>query len=285
MPNLLSCQQSASLIGMSKSTVKRLCDKGALRSVRTPGGHRRIQLTELRHWASKQGIELQVGTEPKLWNQQALTIDLVLSFLERRDSKALATHIVGEVQSGNSLSRILDELITPALWEIGNLWEQQELDPYEEHLRSRVISETFSLLRDQFDGRLNLCDSSDDTRIAIGAVVDHEQHHFSSRMIELVLRHAGWQAQSLGAILPIESLIRATQELSPQLIWVSYTHIADTEKLIAANHRLFSQLAPHQRLMIGGQALTLDIRRRMKFHFAGDSLCHLMSYVDSIGKQ
>ena len=44
---LVSPKQVARVIGVSESSLKRWCDQGLIRMVRTAGGHRKMQISEV----------------------------------------------------------------------------------------------------------------------------------------------------------------------------------------------------------------------------------------------
>jgi len=213
-----------------------------------------------------------------------LTPASVARLLEQAASKQLADQIVGSVQGGISLTQVFDEAIAPAMWHVGTAWERGELDVYEEHLRSQALASALAQLRSRIDEISSPERQVANAPQAIGAVSGEEQHCLASMMIELVLNQQGWQAESLGARVPCESLILAAQALSARIIWISYTCSENFQEAIEENHRIFASLRPSQRLILGGQGLTRELRRQLKFHFVGDSMGHLIDYVESLAE-
>jgi molybdopterin-binding protein len=55
MANLLTPRRAAEILGISYPTVKQWIYHGKLRSVRTPGGHHRISLSELDRYLHRRG--------------------------------------------------------------------------------------------------------------------------------------------------------------------------------------------------------------------------------------
>ncbi len=62
-PVLLSPREAAQLLGVSRSTVQRWIDSGAITAHRTIGGHRRVSEDDLRRVADEHAIPLRAGTE------------------------------------------------------------------------------------------------------------------------------------------------------------------------------------------------------------------------------
>lgn len=54
-PRSLTASEAAALIGVSVATVRGWADQGRLPSHRTPGGHRRFDVEELRGWLARRG--------------------------------------------------------------------------------------------------------------------------------------------------------------------------------------------------------------------------------------
>lgn len=50
---ILTTNQVAKILGYSVSTVMRACDDGKLPCFRTPGGHRRIHMSDLRDFMAR----------------------------------------------------------------------------------------------------------------------------------------------------------------------------------------------------------------------------------------
>lgn len=50
LPNLMSTGQAAKAVGVSAATILRACEAGTIACFFTPGGHRRITLTEVRKY-------------------------------------------------------------------------------------------------------------------------------------------------------------------------------------------------------------------------------------------
>jgi len=101
-------------------------------------------------------------------------------------------------------------------------------------------------------------------------------------MIEAALLDHGWNAQSLGGSVPVESLIKATQDLDPTLVWICYTCGFDAELIVQENQLVHGVLKDQQHLAVGGQALTADLRKRMSFDFFGDTVEHLLRFSERI---
>ncbi|TWT69583.1 helix-turn-helix domain-containing protein [Crateriforma conspicua] len=305
MQQHLSSIQASRLLGVSRSTVKRMCDEGTLAVVRTPGGHRRIAGDSIRRWMNDRSDTNAFSQPGPKRRTSVLAVERVVDMLIRGHSIDLADAIVRRwcsvprngaddvFASARSLAEIMDQTVAPALWEVGSRWESGRFCVYQEHECTATLCDALSMVKQQMrtGPMLSMTESSghrsstaindkpDDQIHAVGCAVGDEQHDVASKMIELVLTAAGMTTRSLGAALPVDSLQAAINDYCPQIVWVTYTCVQQPDSVVQINDRLFSSLRPGQRLVVGGQALTQSLRRQMRFHFAGDSLCHLLDYL------
>lgn len=102
-------------------------------------------------------------------------------------------------------------------------------------------------------------------------------------MTELVLRDCGWRANSLGNMLPFETLRRALERDRPRLMWLSVTSIRDADRFIASFNTLCETATSHgSAIVVGGQALTADIRRLLRYTTYCDNFQHLEAFGKSL---
>lgn len=278
----LTCRQAADVLQVSESTVKRLCDAGALKFLKTAGGHRRIQLAEIlrfRHEneaADKSSAATSFRSSPQAKRQH------LIKCLLRGDADAVTACVLELLQNGEPISEVLDDLVTPVMHQIGDGWEAAALDVYEEHLSSLTLDNTLTLLQGLLPISHADLHPACMRRTMLGACLGDERHTLALRMIQLAARKAGWKVQSLGASVPCESICKAVDRLRPEVVFISYTIVRDDQRAIEENHRLFETLSPHQRLCIGGQALSRSIRQRMRFHFFGDTIGQLLDFLKQV---
>ena len=279
MSDYLSCQQTAKLLGVSRSTVKRMCDGGEFASVRTPGGHRRIPAAAVKRWIGEHGLRIDADCGPKRRSIN-LSATSVVEHLRKGEIKQLFEKLANKSRGESTHGRVFDDIIAPAMWEVGDRWERGEMDVFEEHLCTQAVNEVLRQVKQTLDETITPADQSGIPPIAIGCAVGGEMHEVASAMIEIVLRQRGWSAHSLGSIIPVDSLIAAINDFEPQLVWISYTCIQNPETTYRDSEKVFAALKPNQHLVIGGQALTASHRRNLKFHFMGDSLDHVIRFSD-----
>ena len=103
---LLTCSQASVILGLSSSSVKRLCDGGQLEAIRTAGGHRRISRESVQAWkqraATEAGIELHEETSALDVGQTIRSLldgdlDLVFGSWDRLRQQRGVTPFIDEV--------------------------------------------------------------------------------------------------------------------------------------------------------------------------------------------
>ena len=192
----------------------------------------------------------------------------------------LAHRLFSAYQGGLSIASILDQNVAPAMWHVGDLWANQQIDIYQEHLASKHLAQVLDRMS-EFIGTLTEPISPQlPNPVAIGCSVETEGHGLASKMVELTLQEMGWNATTFGSSLPAPSLVSAIRSREPDLVWVSYTRCDDPRRLIEANEQVFRSLGANQALVIGGQALTPELRREMSFDFSADNLMHLKRFAE-----
>jgi len=279
-----SPKEVAIAIGVSESSLKRWVDKGIIPAEKTGGGHRRLQLDAILRYIREEGKGLAhpeiIGLPPETGRTMPAEDTAQAEFLQAMSagSEGTAKRIILDLfLGGMSLAKICDLVISPVFHRIGELWRCGEMEIYQERraceLCSRVIHE---LRRAVGTGPV-------DGPVAIGGTLDGDPYTLAANMAEIVLRDAGWLATSLGHMLPFESLRKAIENDKPQLMWISVTYIRDTERFIANFNVLFDTATSFGcAIVVGGQALTSDIRQSLRYTTFCDNFRHMEAFARTI---
>jgi DNA-binding transcriptional MerR regulator len=114
-----------------------------------------------------------------------------------------------------SIDAVLSEVVVPYLHELGDRWEGGEVSIVQEHFASNVIrGRLMALARGWGRGTGPL---------ALLACVEGEQHDLPLVVFGLLLREYGWRIAYFGANTPLQSLMRAVEEMKPSAVIVSGT--------------------------------------------------------------
>ncbi len=280
----VSTQQVAEALGVSVTTIKRWVDQGILPAQRTVGGHRKLPLGEILRLV-RQGVLPQ----PNLSVLLGTTVETFCSDTEllarqvreaalRQDGALMRTLIRGAYTPGVSMAQLADEVIVPLMHTVGHRWENGTLDVMHEH---RITQEVAAVL---YELRELLRPPSDRHHPrAVGGAPEHDHYLLPTLLAQLTLFDCGWNAINLGPHTPVSAFQAAVEELRPRLVWLSATHLVDAETFLAEFN---PQARAWQRqgivIVVGGQALTPDIRSRLVYTSYGDGFQQLAALVQSL---
>ncbi len=255
---LLTVQEAANLVGVSSSTLKRMCDNEAIPLLRTPGGHRRIDKLDLERLASRYGrgkaTDEQTSDQPGILS---LTVDQLLSKLLKGRAFEIAQLLSRSTSSPMDLISALEDCLVPALWKVGEMWRADQIDVYQEHLCTNTAITAIDILRQ------HLSIDTTDGVVAVGGSLTPNIESLPSKLVALSLELAGVRAIDLGGFLPPESLAKAAADYEARLIWVTHTHVIDVDTLLENHQTLKSQLPPGVRIIVGGGGISPAVRRSL----------------------
>ena len=282
-----SPKQVADALRASESSVKRWCDQGAISTVRTSGGHRRISLDGLQAFSRASGravVSPEVLGLPKLMNQRIHAIpgdvdDVLTAFrfsLANGDESKCRDLLSKAVADGPRISLAAETLITDAMCGIGDAWNCNELDPYQERRACGICTRLIDELRSSLPA------ISGNAPIAVGGSLSGDPYHLATSLVELTLREQGWDATNVGCNLPWQSFLQAAHDFGPKMVWLSVSTINCLDSFVDQQNRLAEGLGPGISLVVGGRALTDDIRPRLKYTAFCDSLSHLAELAGMI---
>lgn len=282
MDDLLTTRQVAETLRVSESSVKRWCDQGLIPTIRTVGGHRRVERGSLSAFLAasngnlpaneSRSDEAEVAAGNDAFELRSQFQQALVSGEERRARQLLARWR-GQMKS---LAELGDELIASTFEEIGQLWECGRVEVFEERRSCQMCSQLLMELRGVAK------EPPPGAPRAIGGALEGDHYTLATQLVELVLREAGWDAVNLGGNIPFASLKKAIRQEQPRLLWLSISSIPDAEQF-EAQFRSFSEDLPDDLLIVvGGRAVTPELRKKMKCTMHCDNLQQLASFAHAV---
>ena len=280
MRQVFSPRQVARAIGASESSVKRWCDRGVLPTIKTAGGHRRLPIAGVLEFVRTENHQLAhpevLGLPPDLGLVHRSVEDSIRQFQEAliRGDYAEARRVTLELFLAQAtVAEIFDRVFAPSFHAIGEAWCDGQVDVFEERrgceLATRLIYELRSMIK--------LPDAKSPS--AFCASSEGDVYVLPARMVELVLVENDWNATSLGSGIPIDSMVHAVERSRPRLFCLSVSHLEDESRFLEQYPRLQEACGSSTALVVGGQALTEEIREQMEYTSYGESLQRLVSLV------
>jgi len=282
VPQYISSQLAGKILGVSVSTVKRWVDDKILPADITPGGHRKILVADLIR-LSRQGVLPVVDfsklplneTQPNNSTLLQISADNFYQALRSQSLLSCNNIILSAYKNQMPIEKITDDIIQPSMARIGEEWMNGTLPIFYEHCSTQLCISALFELRNFINSRDN-----SNGPIAIGGCITNEHHQLCNMLVDVLLFDLGWNTINIGANTPIASFIDGINHFKPRLVWMSTTNISNVDEFVKDNLLLFDKVCnAGSVLVIGGQGLTPAIRKKIKFHFYGDTMCHLADYA------
>lgn len=269
--NGLTTKEVARLCRVSDATVKRWEESGLLKSERTCGGHRRFRAEEVARFQKTLGLGVKISPGDESV-KSALTrrrekkghssSSLYHSLVAGREEE-VSNLLIYELLHEKSLTQIFDELISPAMNRIGELWFTGDLTVAQEHLATRTAVSAIHKLRSavpivETTGELAMC-----------CALEGDFHELPSFFAQMTLESQGWEVMNFGANTPFYSLAGEILHHSPELVIISSTILSDIERL-AHDYKDFRSKVEKLKIpiLLGGRGFSDErIRRRFPADF------------------
>jgi excisionase family DNA binding protein len=231
MSNLtVSAGEAARRLGVAPITIQRWVDSGILHAERTPGGHRRIYVTELRRLIA-QSRSTELGGPLAGW------LDVLIAGDPRRVRSVLVT----ARQNLGSWAAVADQ-VASAIAELGRQWEAGACQIFEEHGVTETLRRSVALCAAELS-------YAPDAPLAVLFTVEGERHTLGLTLGELVLIEAGWRSFWIGEGPPPDELQLIVDKLKPDLLVVSASSVRSA-KAIARYQRELSQVTAKNHLAL-----------------------------------
>jgi excisionase family DNA binding protein len=230
MSELVSAGEAARRLGVAPITIQRWVDSGVLNAERTPGGHRRIYVTELRR--------LIAESRP---NEISGPLAGWLNVLRSGDPVRVKSALLIAKDRHGSWAGVADE-VASAIAELGREWEAGRCHIFEEHAMTETLRRGLTLCVAEL--RID-----PEARRAALFTIEGERHVVGLWLAELVLANEGWRSVCLGA-LPLEELQPVVDKLKPELLVVSVSSYAPAKTVLRYQPEL-TRLAEENNIALG----------------------------------
>jgi methanogenic corrinoid protein MtbC1 len=176
-----------------------------------------------------------------------LAAEYLLALLEG-DRQRANDLLLDTLSAGKSVVEIYQQILAPALVEVGRMWMAGEIGIAEEHFVTTSARDTLIRLR------LHAASQPANGRTVLAAAVAGNQHDLGLQMVVDLFELAGWRAVNLGANVPVSDVVRAAVDFSADLLLLSAAlpaHLPAVRDSIAA---LRASSAGGVKVLVGGVA-------------------------------
>jgi cobalamin-dependent methionine synthase I len=175
-----------------------------------------------------------------------VSVDRLVQALLRANSHEGRTIVDQALQEGVGPVRALDELLAPAMHEVGRRWEAGRIGVAHEHLASAAAGQVLAGL----SPLLVTAEPGSRPRVLL-ACAQGERHDLGLRMAQSVMEGAGYAVYFAGPDLPAEALVDAADALGPALVGISSIGVWDPAAARDSVRRLLAH-DPSVGVLLGG---------------------------------
>lgn len=161
--------------------------------------------------------------------------------------------IINSYKNGLTIQSIYKDVFQVCLYEIGRLWEINEISVAREHYLTAVIQLVMSnLYAFIFKGYRN-------GKVVVSACIGNELHEIGIRMITDFFEIDGWETYYLGANVSNEEIIQEIRDKKADILALSTTlesNVVNVKKLI--NHIRMEDNLKDVKILVGGLPFILN---------------------------
>lgn len=228
----LPTREVAAMLGVTETTVKRWAEEGIIPCTRTPGGHRKFRLTDIVRFAAERGYTLAGTAPPPMTAAQMEQLQLGVALKDYRrlatvfkeealqaDRNGLYELLLYLLKNSIPFPAIADEVIRPAMAEIGSLWQKGKLAINQEHATTHAVLEALARMAPDLHRRPSK------TLAVVCSCPEGELHDVGLRCLAYSLEAEGWKVCYIGANTPVADIVRVLRAERPPLLCVSVTTV------------------------------------------------------------
>ncbi len=174
-----------------------------------------------------------------------MTPDSVFLQAILRGDRRAATAVAEEaLRAGASLCTVYQEIVTPALVQVGHLWQTNVIPVSSEHIATAVAHYVVAQIYASQPVPVLT------GRQALVTGVAGDLHGLGATMVADVLEAEGWEVSFLGTDLPGSAILQEIEQRRPELIAFSVT----LPSRLPEAAEVIRQVAPGLRILVGGRA-------------------------------
>jgi methanogenic corrinoid protein MtbC1 len=156
--------------------------------------------------------------------------------------------IMDAYRGGYAIPGIYMDVFQEALYEIGRLWETNQITVADEHMGTAITQFVMSNLYQY----LERADEQRGKVVMTG--VQGELHQVGANMVADVLEADGWDVMFLGTNVPAEGVIQSIGKHGADIFGISSTMLFNIPRVIALTDAVRKEFGDSVRIMLGGGA-------------------------------
>ncbi len=162
--------------------------------------------------------------------------------------RARCTKMVQELlDQGIEIKLLYRQLFEKTLYQVGELWERNQISVAKEHLVTAITENLLNLVYPRLFRKKAV------SKKAVICCAANEYHQVGGKMVADIMELNGWDTYFLGANIPVDQVVSYIDEKKPDLVGLSlsiYFNFPSLKKEIEAIRAHFPDLD----IIVGGQA-------------------------------
>lgn len=150
-----------------------------------------------------------------------------------------------------SPDRLIVEVIIPAMAEIGQRWEFNQLEIFQEHLATQAIRSLLAGLTAMMPESPQKTDTA-----ALVSCAPGDEHELIPLALASYLTLRGWTVKNLGVGLPAAQIARAVTAFEPKVLFLTFTMLSRLEDVLDVIAKVHGE-SDHCRIILGGRGAVL----------------------------
>jgi methanogenic corrinoid protein MtbC1 len=222
--------------------------------------------------------EVTARTEAPAENERASNL---AGMLVRGDYTGASRYLRAFVNDKKSLMDAYINIVRPAMYLVGGMWESNEISVYHEHLSTSIIMRMMSSFYEQY-----VLGEPDKYKIVMAAAVN-EFHEVGARMMSDCLEMNGYDMRYLGANVPQSDLLQLLENERPKVLGLSVSMSYNIGNMLETINEIRSNSSLEDlKIMAGGYAFSYADKSRLAELdvFVPDSLEGTLELCESFRK-
>ncbi len=162
----------------------------------------------------------------------------------RSECKDDVNHLLDK---GAPLRDLYVKLFQRSMYEVGELWETNQITVANEHLATSVTESLLTVVYQDVFATERV------GRKAVISCAANEFHQIGGKIVADMLEVNGWDAHFVGANTPVEDLVKHVGEVRPDMVGLSLSILSNMDHLKRCIEAVRSEF-PNMDLLVGGQA-------------------------------
>jgi methanogenic corrinoid protein MtbC1 len=145
----------------------------------------------------------------------------LVELLRARNRRQASEYVLGLAQSGRPVEQVVENVVLPALRNLGFLWETGRINVADEHAATEICRYVLYRLFDSIEPAKPV------GLRALASCVPGDEHELGVEIVGEYLRLKGWEVFAVGRSSPQEDILKALSEFRPDVAFFSATLVGN----------------------------------------------------------